>query len=163
MNEFPASVEEMVFEIMDKCKFIFYPEQKFDLFLNCTKNEIFALLFVYRQKQVNMSEIAEYMNIPLNTVTGVIGRLEKKHLVRRERSELDKRVVTISLSEDGSEFMHHEMMDLGSYFTRVMETFSDEEKKTLFGMADKVFAVLNQREKSGEQAKIKKVRKIEIE
>lgn len=85
MNEFPASVEEMVFEIMDKCKFIFYPEQRFDLFLNCTKNEIFALLFVYRQKQVNMSEIAEYMNIPLNTVTGVIGRLEKAFDTQREK------------------------------------------------------------------------------
>lgn len=163
MSEFPASVEEMVFEIMDKCKFVFYPEQRFDLFLNCSKNEIFALLFVYRQKQVNMSEIAEYMNIPLNTVTGVISRLEKKHLVRRERSDQDKRVVTISLSEKGSDFMYHEMMELGNYFTRVVAAFSEEEKRTLFGMADKIFAVLNQGEKTGEKPKEKKVRKIAIE
>lgn len=163
MSEFPASVEELIFEIMDKCKFIFYPEQQFDLFLNCSKNEIFALLFVYRQKQVNMSEIAEYMNIPLNTVTGVVSRLEKKHLVRRERSEEDKRVVTISLSEEGKGFMEHEVMELGSHFTRVMEKFSEEEKKTLFGMADKIFDVLNRKEKTGEKPKAKKVRKIVIE
>lgn len=163
MSEFPASIEELIFEFMDKCKFVFYPEQQFDLFLNCSKNEIFALLFVYRQKQVNMSEIAEYMNIPLNTVTGVVSRLEKKQLVLRERSEEDKRVVTISLTEDGKGFMEHEVMELGRYFSRVMEAFSEEEKKVLFGMADKIFAVLNQRDKPDEKPKPKKVRKIAIE
>lgn len=163
MSEFPASIEELIFEFMDKCKFVFYPEQQFDLFLNCSKNEIFALLFVYRQKQVNMSEIAEYMNIPLNTVTGVVSRLEKKQLVLRERSEEDKRVVTISLTEDGKGFMEHEVMELGRYFSRVMEAFSEEEKKVLFGMADKIFAVLNRRDKPGEKPKPKKVRKIAIE
>lgn len=83
-------------------------------------------------------------------------------MIRRERSEQDKRVVTISLSEDGSEFMHHEMMDLGSYFTRVMEAFSDEEKKTLFGMAHKVFAVLNQRRNLVSRQKIKKYARLKL-
>lgn len=40
-----------------------------------------------------MTEIADYLNVPLNTATGNIGRLEKRGVIKRD--VIDKRVVTI--------------------------------------------------------------------
>lgn len=162
MGVIPSTFEEMIFEVMDKCKFLFFPEQRYDFFLDCSKNEIFTLFFVYRKHQVNMSDIAVYMNIPLNTVTGVAGRLEKKGLVLRQRSESDKRVVTLVLTEEGEGFMKRELSGLGDYFARVMGALAEEEKATLFELIDKVFGILNQRELKAPVKTEKRVKKITI-
>ena len=39
--------------------------------------------------QVNMTEIAEYIHVPLNTATGIINRMEKNGLIERTRSQED--------------------------------------------------------------------------
>lgn len=72
-----------------------------NLFLNCTKNEVFVFWLLYRKNEANMTEIAEYIHVPLNTATGIINRMEKSGLVIRTRSNEDKRVVNIGFSEKG--------------------------------------------------------------
>ena len=85
-------MEEMLFKYIDEFKMVLFPEQWFNIFLECSKNEILALLLIYKEQMVNMSEVAEYINAPLNTATGVISRLEKRKLVERSRDCQDKRV-----------------------------------------------------------------------
>ena len=92
-------MESTVFNYIDEFKVLFFPEQWSDIFLDYSKNEILALLFLYRRKNANMTEIAEYIMAPLNTATGVIGRLEKKLMVERIRSAEDRRIVLITLTE----------------------------------------------------------------
>lgn len=165
MTEIPSSIEDMIFEIMDRFKFIFFPEKWSQFFLDYSKNEIFIMLYVYRRNQANMTEISEYMNIPLNTVTGVVNRLEKKELIFRERSREDKRVVTICLTEHGRQFLGNEITQLGYYFSKAMKVLTEEEKATLFGAAEKVFQVLQQEDNRGTPRKNTEthVRKIVIE
>ena len=80
-------IEEIIFNYIDEFKVLFFPQQWSNIFLDFSKNEILALLFLYRKKDANMTEIAEYIMAPLNTTTGVIARLEKKLMVERIRSE----------------------------------------------------------------------------
>ena len=102
MNDREVSYfEDMIFKFIDEFKILFFPEQWANVFLECSKNEILALLIIYRKQSVNMTEVAEYINAPLNTATGVINRLEKKKLVQRMRDSEDKRIVKISLTEEG--------------------------------------------------------------
>ena len=70
-------IENIIFNYIDEFKVLFFPEQWSNIFLDFSKNEILALLFLYRKKNANMTEIAEYIMAPLNTATGVIARLEK--------------------------------------------------------------------------------------
>ncbi|MEG0377012.1 MAG: MarR family transcriptional regulator, partial [Eubacterium sp.] len=123
---------------------IFFPEQWSPFFMSCSKNEAFVLLLAYRKQQVNMTEIAEYLKVPLNTVTGIVSRLEKKDMVKRERSVLDKRVVTVSLTETGFLDMRKMVEQAGDYCSEIMGILSDEEKDVLFGVVQKVFKHLNQ-------------------
>ncbi|MCJ7688412.1 MAG: MarR family transcriptional regulator, partial [Clostridiaceae bacterium] len=92
-------IEEIIFDYIDEFKILFFPEQWSDIFLDFSKNEILALLLLYRQRKANMTEIAEYIMAPLNTATGVVSRLEKKLMVERIRSVEDRRIVLITLTE----------------------------------------------------------------
>ncbi|MGL4607592.1 MAG: MarR family winged helix-turn-helix transcriptional regulator [Eubacteriaceae bacterium] len=160
----PGTIEELIFEFMDQCKFIFFPEQWNQFFLECSKNEIFTLFLVYRRGQVNMTEIADYLEVPLNTVTGVVGRLEKKEIILRKRSVEDKRVVTICLSEKGKLFIEKELLLMEEYFSKILNILSEEEKLTLFKVAGKVFRLLEtEGNKKIKKIQEKTIRKIVIE
>lgn len=57
----------------------------------------------------NMSSVAKILSVTVGTLTIAINNLVKKGYVNRTRSEEDRRVVLISLSEKGTEaFYHHE-------------------------------------------------------
>ena len=100
--------ETIIFDYIDKFRFLFSPDQWSAAFLDYSKNEILALLFLYRNRTANMTEIAEYLDAPLNTATGVISRLEKKAMVERKRNNEDRRVVNIILTETAEEFIAKE-------------------------------------------------------
>lgn len=70
-----------------------------------------------------MSEVAEYLDITMGTLTTCISRLEKKGYVTRKKDETDRRVVLASLTRRGElvekihrnfhdEMIDHVMVDL---------------------------------------------------
>lgn len=156
-------MEDMLFKYIDEFKILFLPEQWVSVFLDCSKNEILALLLLYRQKEVNMSEVAEYIMAPLNTATGVIARLEKKELVQRMRDAEDKRVVKISLTPKGRAYFNEEKELLMKYFERFMSLLTKQEEEALFSCMVKLLKVFKEDPVKAESEAPKKVRKITIE
>lgn len=132
-----------------------------NIFRDLTKNEMLIFWLLYLKKQVNMSEIADYIHVPLNTATGIVSRMEKNGLIERTRSEEDKRVVHIVCAEKGKEQFQKLFLKMIHYGTRIFDSFTEEEIKLFFKMMDKVKTVLKEDKKEEESAK--KVRKITIE
>ena len=157
-------IEDFIFEFIDKCKLLFFPEQWKSSFLDYSKNEIFALLFVYRKGSANMSEIADYLGIPLNTATGIISRLEKKGVIDRDRDPADKRIVTITISSEGMEFLASEIKAIGYYYNLIMESITKEEMLLLIKLIGKLLDIMSQDlSNKSDMNDNKKVRKIIIE
>lgn len=132
-----------------------------NIFLNSSKNEVFIFWLLHQRGEVNMTEIAEYIHAPLNTATGIIGRMEKNGLVVRNRSREDKRVVHVAFSEKGREQFDALIRELVSCGRKVMVSFTPEEMELLYKMTSKIMEILrteNQREMAP-----KKVRRILIE
>lgn len=48
-----------------------------------------------------MRTLAEFLSVAVNTMTSIVDRMEQKKLVRRERDEVDRRVVRIQLTNEG--------------------------------------------------------------
>ena len=67
----------MVTNYIEEVKELLSTEIWENIFLDCTKNEVLIFWLLYRKSEVNMSEIAEYIHVPLNTATGVVGRMER--------------------------------------------------------------------------------------
>lgn len=65
-NGFNDNFETMIFEYIDKIKYLLSPEIWGNGLFNCSKNEVFVLL-LYRRSDVNMTQIADYLRVPLNT------------------------------------------------------------------------------------------------
>lgn len=57
----------------------------------------------------NMSAVAAQLSVTVGTLTTAVNHLVKKGYVNRERSEKDRRVVLLSLSEKGkAAYFHHQ-------------------------------------------------------
>ena len=110
----------------------------------------------------NMTQIAEYIGAPLNTTTGIVGRMEKRDMVRRVRSEGDKRVVTIVLTEFGKKQVGDILGTFLQYGQMVIKTLSGEEMSLMSGVIGKVVSIL-QNNKLKSTTEEKKIRKIVIE
>lgn len=158
------NIEGLIFKCIDECKFLLFPDKWSNAFLDYSKNEILAMLLVYRKGKVNMSEVAEYINAPLNTATGVISRLEKKLIVERIRDTQDKRVVMISLTEIGKDFILNEKNNIEYYFRKIYEALTEEEKMAIISIVTKVISILKTDRNITDQEKpSKKVKRITIE
>jgi DNA-binding MarR family transcriptional regulator len=159
------SIEGFIFEFIDQCKLLFFPEQWNNTFLDYSKNEVFALLLVYRRGHVNMTEIAQYLGVPLNTATGIVSRLEKRGVIRRERDLIDKRVVTIAICEDGKEFLTSQFKLMEHYYTLLMNSLSEDEKLIFIKLIGKFLEIVSQdlSKTDNLQEEKKKVKKITIE
>lgn len=68
---------------------------------NVSAAQVNCLLALYENGPLPPSQIAKHMMVNSSTVTGIIDRLEQKGLVERMRISLDRRVITIQLTEMG--------------------------------------------------------------
>lgn len=132
-----------------------------NIFLDCSKNEVMIFWLLYQRSEVNMTEIAEYIHVPLNTATGIITRMEHNELIVRTRSKEDKRVVLIGFSEKGMSQFQKLVNELMYYGMKVMSSFTQEEMDLFYKMTTKVKEIL--REEKRKEDLPKKVRKIVIE
>lgn len=134
--------EQEIYQFIDKIKDLLSPQIWDNILLDCSKNEILILWLLYRRGTVNMSQIAEYIHVPLNTATGIVARMEKRELVIRERSTEDKRIVFIRSGTKGTEQMQAMIKEFMHYGTLLMANFSQEEIILLLKMIDKLMGIM---------------------
>ncbi|HYV38010.1 MAG TPA: MarR family transcriptional regulator [Gemmataceae bacterium] len=63
--------------------------------------EIRVIEFLGNEGSRIMRELSEYLNVAVNSVTGIVDGLERKGLARRVRSDQDRRAVRVELTAAG--------------------------------------------------------------
>lgn len=76
-------------------------------FKDISSNDMHIIDAIGIGKPRNMSSVAKSMSVTVGTLTIAINSLVKKNYVDRVRSEDDRRVVLLSLSEKGIRAYHH--------------------------------------------------------
>ncbi|MCM1043923.1 MAG: MarR family transcriptional regulator [Candidatus Gastranaerophilales bacterium] len=88
----------------------------------------------------NMSKIAKMLDITVGSLTTAMNGLVKKGYVDRERSEEDRRVVTIQLTQKGKEAYKHHARFHEMMANAALKSLSDQEipviTKTLANLAE---------------------------
>ncbi len=148
--------------ILDNMQKFFYPEEWLEIDLKLSKSELLAMLIVDRYGEVTMSKISEKINVSMSTATGIIDRLVKKKYLERGRSESDRRVVLIKLTEKGLKTIKSIKNSINHYLDIVYESLTDEEIRVLYGIIMKVFNVFNKEKvtqsvKNREKSALKKI------
>lgn len=144
MTEHSADLplEGAYWEFIDAAKDAFAADWWQNALMDCSKNEMLALVHVYRTGETSMSRIAEYVGVPLNTATGIVNRLEKRGLVQRWRSEQDKRVMVVRITEQGSRQVASAVEVISSMMGKVFDGLSDDERRVLLKVIGRLPALL---------------------
>lgn len=99
--------------------------------LSVTPLEGRAMLWIARHNECLMSEFSRGVEVPLSTATRVVDRLTAKGLLIRKRSEEDRRVVRVALSELGSR-MERQMREHSAIaISEMLARLTLEEQKQL--------------------------------
>lgn len=157
--------EEFYESIFDHLKRFVFPEEWLAIDIEMSKQELFTLLTVDKLKEATMGQLSEHMSFPMSTATGIVDRLVKKGYMERGKSESDRRIVVISLTDKGKAFVQSMKNLILSYIKKAYDVLNDQERETLFRIADKVTASFQQlnSKKDQDQKQQNQIRKIAIE
>ncbi len=81
--------------------------------------------------QSSVSGIATYLNLNLSTVTGIVSRLEKKHLVARLPKSGDKRITVVSLTSNGKKLLDQSPELMHQQLSYKLSALPEEEIRKL--------------------------------
>ncbi len=115
-----------------------------DEFSDITYNDMHVIEAIGLDEPLKMSQIAKKLAVTTGTLTKSMDALEKKGYVRRERSNNDKRVVNIILTDKGVHaYRHHERFhqDMIAF---VLDNVSDEESRVLRGALERLMDYFRQ-------------------
>ena len=99
----------------------------------------YSLLFGLRGRhELSLSELAFAAELSPASATEMLDALAASRLVRRERSERDRRVVLISLTERGIRLIEERRARYEPLWRAALADFSDEELRTAATVLDRM-------------------------
>lgn len=109
-------------------------------FKDITNNDMHIIEAIGLSGENTMSSVAKKLKITAGSLTTAVNALVRKAYVKRERSEEDRRVVYITLTEKGEKaFYHHEQFHR-QMTNAVIEKLDDEEIDALVKMLKDISA-----------------------
>lgn len=86
----------------------------------------------------SMSYIAKHLNVTVGTLTVNMNSLEKKGYLIRERSQEDKRVVLVTLTEKGKKAFYHHRDFHKAMIRSAVHGLDDQERQALINCLQKL-------------------------
>jgi DNA-binding MarR family transcriptional regulator len=83
-------------------------------------------------------ELAAVLRVTKGAVVGAVNTLERRGLVKRVRSDIDRRLVTYELTDEGDSLISRVQKDWRELEVEVTSTLSVEEKRTLAALCRKM-------------------------
>jgi MarR family transcriptional regulator, organic hydroperoxide resistance regulator len=89
-------------------------------------------------ENLSLSSLSERIRAQNSTVTGIIDRMEREGLVRRDRSTADRRVVHISLSDKGQKLAKQIQVEPMEIFRGALLSLSHGDLRDLLRIMNKL-------------------------
>lgn len=131
MKERILEINKLLVEIYEDVTRIEENAIKSGVFKDLSITEIHTLEAVGLYGSKTMSEIASELDITMGTLTTAIDKLVKKGYVERKRSDADRRIVNVSLTNKGKlAYRVHEKFHL-DMVKAITNDFSSQEEEVL--------------------------------
>lgn len=106
--------------------------------IEISREEIRALIILDSGARLTMTHLADSLAVPLSTATHTVDRLVSKGLVERNRSEEDRRVVEVEMSEYGRK-LQESFRDKRKLVARSwLEPLSGQEREVFLQLMGKI-------------------------
>lgn len=97
-----------------------------------TNNDMHIIEAIGLEEPRNMSQIARRLGVTVGTLTTNMNGLDRKGYIKRERSEKDKRVVYILLTEKGRKAFYHHRDFHKKMIKAIVKDLNEEEMEILY-------------------------------
>ena len=145
MSKTYAVLNELLVELFNDILMIEQQALKSKEFNDLSITEIHTIEAIGMYGDKTMSEVAEKLNITVGTLTVAVNNLEKKGYVERKRSEEDRRIVYVHLTNKGKlAYRMHEKFH-SAMINQVIEGLTEEEEKILISSLEKLNNFFKQR------------------
>ena len=121
----------VVSEIVDNIRRLFQAvneySKKAERETGLTGPQLWAIKVIAKSAPIKVSELARRMYLHPATVVGIVDRLEARGLVSRTRSQEDRRVVEIDLTDKGKDIVSQSPEVAQGLLVKGLETLKDGE------------------------------------
>nr|WP_283094464.1 MarR family transcriptional regulator [Paenibacillus sp. ATY16] len=108
-----------------------------------TALQLLVLRVLHETPEIRMSELAEKLNVGNSTMSGIVDRMVKAGILERERTEADRRAMTMKLTEKGKE-LWRETDATRMNMMRPLLSMTEQDHRELSRLQNEVLRLLKQ-------------------
>jgi DNA-binding MarR family transcriptional regulator len=108
-----------------------------------TSPQLICLKRLSEEREMTPGGLAKEVHLSHATVTGIIGRLERKGLVQRTRSSEDGRSYLIRLTDSGASMIQSSPSMLQEQFLHELSKLADWEKTMILSSLQRITSILD--------------------
>lgn len=94
-----------------------------------SKREFVLVVMVAKNGEMIMREVADHLQIPMSTATGIVDKLVEKDYLKRQYSPEDRRIIKIELSKAGKETYKLMSESMCVFGETILKKFSEEDQE----------------------------------
>jgi MarR family transcriptional regulator, organic hydroperoxide resistance regulator len=97
-----------------------------------TTSQCYALIELYKAGSLTMNELSEKMNLNTSTMTRIMDNLVRDKYVIRDRDESDRRIVVVSLTDEGKEATAKLNETVTDYYRQIIANIPEGQVEEIF-------------------------------
>jgi DNA-binding MarR family transcriptional regulator len=106
--------------------------------------EILEILYNHPDMRLTPAQLADDVHLTRSTMTGNLDSLQKKGFIKRESHPDDRRMLLITLTQEGIDFCKKAMPQRYAHVLRVMKGMSDDERQNLKEIYLKLLGIIKE-------------------
>jgi MarR family transcriptional regulator, organic hydroperoxide resistance regulator len=144
------SKSEMVAGIIDDIRRVFYvlaeQSRKIEHETGLTGSQLWVVKLLDGGSSMKVTDLARRMYLHPATMVGLLDRLEVKGLALRTRSDKDRRVVHVSITEQGRELVRNSPEVAQGLLVKGLEPLSEKKVKVISDGLEQIVSILGVQE-----------------
>ncbi len=137
------TAEEIISTLRQIIRAIDLQSKKLTKKFGLTGPQLIVLKEIQKYPEKPISEISRQVSLSQATVTSILDRLEQQGFARRQRSEVDKRKVHITLTEKTESILSGNPSLLQEEFTDQIDTLQEWEKYMILSSLKRLAEMMN--------------------
>ncbi len=113
--------------------------------LGLSLKEMMILEVTGMKKSIMMSKLAAILHLPPTTTTSIVDRMVRKGYLKRKRLEEERRIVVVSLADDGQALWEKHRNEHIEFALGLMNVLTEDEQELLINLLEKMVSSLVQK------------------
>jgi DNA-binding MarR family transcriptional regulator len=107
-----------------------------------TNDQHYILRYIHQLKECTSTELAEAFEVNKSAITAIINRMVDRGLIQRTRDDNDRRVVYLSLTDEGTELYENAQVKIRLLVESIITQFEETEIMDFLRTYEKLAQIL---------------------